>query len=227
MVARRALSLLIIAASGAWAQAQEPAVDTPPHVRISLSDRRLWVIAPAGDTLFSASVAVGSGRVMQGDGREWHFATPVGETSVSQKQVAPLWVPPDWHYIEVASRHGLDVRALRSGQDIRLSDGRFLTVRAGEVGIMDRRSVFTPLPVDEEIVFDGTLFIPPFGTANRKVPGVLGPYRLLLANGVGLHGTNVKDSIGKAVTHGCIRLHDEDIAWLYDRVPLGARVVIY
>ena len=56
---------------------------------------------------------------------------------------------------------------------------------------------------------------------------VLGPYRLLLRNGVGLHGTNVPESIGKAVTHGCIRLSDADITWLYENVPVGARVVIY
>ena len=59
------------------------------------------------------------------------------------------------------------------------------------------------------------------------VPGVLGPYRLLLANGVGLHGTNVQESIGQAVTHGCIRLTDDDITWLFENVPVRARVVIY
>ena len=32
------------------------------------------------------------------------------------------------------------------------------------------------------------------------------------------HGTPFKDSIGKAVTHGCIRLSDEDITWLYQHV---------
>jgi lipoprotein-anchoring transpeptidase ErfK/SrfK len=52
-------------------------------------------------------------------------------------------------------------------------------------------------------------------------------YRLLLANGVGLHGTPDKESIGRAATHGCIRLFDEDIAWLYEHVQVGARVLIF
>jgi lipoprotein-anchoring transpeptidase ErfK/SrfK len=29
------------------------------------------------------------------------------------------------------------------------------------------------------------------------------------------------------VTHGCIRLYDEDIEWLYERVPVGTAVYIY
>ena len=75
--------------------------------------------------------------------------------------------------------------------------------------------------------FDGTLFIPPFGTEERRVAGTLGEFRLLLANGVGLHGTDAPDSIGKGVTHGCIRLRDEAIAWLYANIPIGTRVVIH
>jgi lipoprotein-anchoring transpeptidase ErfK/SrfK len=41
-----------------------------------------------------------------------------------------------------------------------------------------------------------------------------------------LHGTYEQDSIGKAVSSGCIRLFQQDIIDLYDRVPLGTRVVV-
>jgi lipoprotein-anchoring transpeptidase ErfK/SrfK len=41
-----------------------------------------------------------------------------------------------------------------------------------------------------------------------------------------LHGTNEQDSIGKAVSSGCIRLLNQDIIDLYQRVPLGTRVVV-
>ena len=40
-------------------------------------------------------------------------------------------------------------------------------------------------------------------------------------------GTPYKKSIGMAATHGCIRLNDEDIEWLYDHVPVGTKVYIY
>lgn len=41
-----------------------------------------------------------------------------------------------------------------------------------------------------------------------------------------LHGTNQPWSIGHAVSSGCIRLLDQDIIDLYQRVPKGARVVV-
>lgn len=40
--------------------------------------------------------------------------------------------------------------------------------------------------------------------------------------GVGIHGTNAPASIYHLQTHGCIRLHPEDIRTLFDRVPVGA-----
>jgi L,D-transpeptidase ErfK/SrfK len=39
--------------------------------------------------------------------------------------------------------------------------------------------------------------------------------------GVGVHGTNVPTSIYRFTTHGCIRLHPEDVANLFDRVQVG------
>ena len=41
-----------------------------------------------------------------------------------------------------------------------------------------------------------------------------------------LHGTNEPWSIGQAVSSGCIRLLNEDIIHLYDRVPVGTPVLI-
>ncbi len=40
----------------------------------------------------------------------------------------------------------------------------------------------------------------------------------------GLHGTNVRWSIGRIATHGCVRLYEEDIVRLYDRVREGTRL---
>ena len=41
-----------------------------------------------------------------------------------------------------------------------------------------------------------------------------------------IHGTNDPTTIGKHVSSGCIRLTNEDVADLYERVPVGARIVV-
>lgn len=42
----------------------------------------------------------------------------------------------------------------------------------------------------------------------------------------GVHGNNDPASIGTYVSSGCIRMRNEDIIWLYERVPLGTSVEI-
>ena len=196
-------------------------------IRISIAVRQLWVIGSGGDTLLTASIAVGSGRTLTSDEKSWTFETPTGETRVVVKQENPVWVPPDWHYIELARKYGFRLARLPLDTPVALSAGRTLLVRSFRIGVLDRDSVFQLLDPGEEVVFDSTVFIPPFGTEQRRVAGTLGKHRLILANGLGLHGTPESDSIGRAVTHGCIRLRDEAIAWLYENVPLGTKVVVY
>jgi lipoprotein-anchoring transpeptidase ErfK/SrfK len=41
-----------------------------------------------------------------------------------------------------------------------------------------------------------------------------------------IHGTTVPSSIGKAVSSGCIRMLNADVADLYERVPVGTEVVV-
>jgi lipoprotein-anchoring transpeptidase ErfK/SrfK len=41
-----------------------------------------------------------------------------------------------------------------------------------------------------------------------------------------LHGTNEPESIGHAVSSGCIRLFNHDIVDLYGRVPVGTSVTV-
>lgn len=203
----------------------EPEATDPPSIVISVERRLLWVVL-GEDTLLTAPVAVGSGRSLSTEGKRWTFATPRGEASVIAKETDPLWIPPDWHYIELARKLGLRTAQLRRGQSVALSDGGRLVVRGDVVGVVSADSLFAELPRDEEIIFDGVLYTPPFGTRNRRIEGALGPYRLRLSNGVGLHGTPYRETIGEAVTHGCIRMYDDDIAWLYEHIPVGARVVI-
>jgi len=41
-----------------------------------------------------------------------------------------------------------------------------------------------------------------------------------------IHGTNNRGSVGRFVSHGCIRMFNEDIMDLYERVSLGTNVVV-
>ncbi|MEZ5871768.1 MAG: L,D-transpeptidase [Nitratireductor sp.] len=41
-----------------------------------------------------------------------------------------------------------------------------------------------------------------------------------------IHGTNQPWSIGKAVSSGCIRMRNEDVIDLYERVKIGTRVIV-
>jgi lipoprotein-anchoring transpeptidase ErfK/SrfK len=41
-----------------------------------------------------------------------------------------------------------------------------------------------------------------------------------------IHGSNEPWTIGQAVSSGCIRLTNDDIVHLYDRVKVGAKVVV-
>jgi hypothetical protein len=55
----------------------------------------------------------------------------------------------------------------------------------------------------------------------------LGARALYLGNtAYRIHGTNAPQSIGKHVSSGCIRLRNEDVTDLYDRVGVGTKVVV-
>jgi lipoprotein-anchoring transpeptidase ErfK/SrfK len=41
-----------------------------------------------------------------------------------------------------------------------------------------------------------------------------------------IHGTNEPEKIGQAVSSGCIRMLNDDVVDLYDRVPIGSKVIV-
>ena len=180
------------------------------------------------DTLRTAPVATAMNASLEYGGRVWRFETPRGVRKVQGKDKDPVWTPPEWHFAEVALEHNLKLASLQRGRTVRLKDGTRLLTQGDEVGIIRPGSKeFQPMILDEHIVFDNTLFIPPGGTKHRQIAGELGHFRLDLGNGYLLHGTPYAKSIGAAVTHGCVRLRDEDIEWLYENVPVGTKVYIY
>ncbi|MDP2336350.1 MAG: L,D-transpeptidase [Bacteroidota bacterium] len=69
--------------------------------------------------------------------------------------------------------------------------------------------------------------IPPPGDASRYEKGTLGKYKLVLGDGYMIHGTIYKRFMGQNVTHGCIRLLDDDLEVVYKTMEVGSKVYIY
>ena len=144
------------------------------RIVISLNDRQLWALI-GSDTLLRAPVAVSTDETLEYAGRTWRFETPRGVRTIIGKRENPVWIPPEWHYAEVAREHSLKLEVMKPGKTM-LSDGRALEVRNGEVGVVDQSGEFALLPTDEEIIFDSTLFVPPVGSVNRRIEGELGAH---------------------------------------------------
>lgn len=79
---------------------------------------------------------------------------------------------------------------------------------------------------DWAFVEDG-LPVPPPDHHSRYERGVLGDYALTLGDGYMIHGTLYQRFIGLPVTHGCIRMLDDDLEVVFKTLPSGAKVFIY
>jgi lipoprotein-anchoring transpeptidase ErfK/SrfK len=199
-----------------------------PYLVVSMADHMLW-FKQGKDVLFEAPVATGSGKELVSGGSQWRFETPRGRLMVQEKEEDPAWVPPDWHYMEIANKKGLGVVRLGSGQAISTGDG-VITTKNGEVvrRYSDGRTVSLGGGTEgREIIAGGNIIIPPYGTTARRYLGVLGTRRLKMGDGYAIHGTNAPASIGRSVSHGCVRMRNEDIERLYPMVPVGTPVYIY
>ncbi len=222
-----------VAASERMLSAAEGAPEPPhdrPYLVISLEERHLWY-KQRGAVLFTTQVATGSGKTMvkEGGASVWKFETPRGRLVVQSKEEAPMWAPPDWHYVEQSRKRGLGLARLEIGQSLRAADGSVITVEGSDVVrvLPDGRRNVLQASDGREIVVDGKILEPPLGTAQRRYPGVLGTHRLNMGDGYAMHGTNQPQTVGRAVSHGCVRLRNEDIAKLYAMVEVGTPVYIY
>lgn len=105
--------------------------------------------------------------------RHWIFKTPKGQFWIQQKITSPLWIRPDWSFVEEG------------------------------------------LP------------IPPANDESRYEYGVLGDYAMGLGDGYLIHGTIYKRFLGMPVTHGCVRLNDDDLEAIYNTLNIGSKVFIF
>ena len=201
-----------------------------PYIVVSIEERQLWY-KRGNEILFNTQVATGSGKtlVASGGAKRYKFDTPRGRLKVQAKEVDPAWVPPDWHFQEQAIKRGLGLARMDRSTVIPAGGGSVVRVQGSEIVRVTPDGHATPMEASDgrEIVVNGNIIIPPFGTNQRRYKGVLGTRRLVLGDGYALHGTNVPSSIGQAVSHGCVRLRNEDIEKLYEMVDVGTPVYIY
>jgi lipoprotein-anchoring transpeptidase ErfK/SrfK len=190
--------------------------DTDFVITVATSENKVYA-RRNGELVFEAVCSTGKGTTLRAGGRTMVFRTPIGRFRVRSKETDPVWVPPDWHYIEEARKHGLDVVHLERGKSV-----AGLYVRGNDV-----YSGGYALPAGELIVRGGAVIIPPIGTRQRQFDGVLGTHRLNLGDGYALHGTQAVSQLGRSVSHGCVRLHNDDIARLYEMADVGDEVIIY
>lgn len=78
----------------------EPLVEVDvPYVLVHLATNRVHLI-DGGESLWSAPAATGNGFRLAGAGKRWTFTTPKGLFRVRRKEKDPVWIAPDWHFVE-------------------------------------------------------------------------------------------------------------------------------
>ncbi|MEY4706230.1 MAG: hypothetical protein RL042_2435 [Nitrospirota bacterium] len=147
---------------------------TQPYILVDTARNHLYV-KRKDQVLLDALASTGSGTILDkpGDSKgQWIFDTPRGEFTVQSRLTHPVWVKPDWAFIE----EGLKV---------------------------------------------------PKSPADRLEPGVLGEYALGFGKGYFIHGTLYTRLLGKNVTHGCVRLNDDDLKSVYRLAKVGTPIMIF
>lgn len=127
-----------------------------------------------GRPAIQAVCSTGSGRALVDPvgKRRWVFDTPRGEFFIKAKHADPVWIKPDWAFLEIGD----------------------------------------PLPKSLE---------------DRLAPAELGAYAMDLGDGYLIHGTLYTRALGLSITHGCVRLGDDDLDAVYHKVRIGTPVYIY
>ncbi len=216
-------------------------------ITVSIAENKVYMRRD-GEVVFEAACSTGSGTTLVDQGRTMVFNTPVGKFKILSKEENPKWVPPDWHYIEEARKRGTRTVKLGYGQAIDADTGgpaqptsgggvwswlgessgsrRVMKVRNNTV-VIEENGRDRELPHGEMIYAGGAVVIPPVGVPQRRFDKVLGTHRLNLGDGYALHGTQQVAQLGRSVSHGCVRLRNEDIERLHAMANVGDQVVIY
>lgn len=90
-----------------------------------------------------------------------------------------------------------------------------------------QRKVKDPVWTKPDWAFIEEGFEPPKDFSQRVDRLSLGDFALYLGDGYIIHGTLFQTLLGQGVTHGCVRLGDKDLEYVYQTIPVGARVYLY
>ena len=74
-----------------------------PYVLVHLATNRVYLIEGTA-SLWSAPAGTGTGFRLAGSGKRWTFTTPRGLFRVRRKEKDPIWIAPDWYYVEKGLR---------------------------------------------------------------------------------------------------------------------------
>ncbi len=119
---------------------------------------------------------------------------------------------------------------------ISTGSGRKLEVQGGRKWIFATpKGVFTILRKEANPIWykpdwafvEDNLPVPPPDSRTRLARGMLGKYALSIGDSYKIHGTPFRNLLGRSVSHGCIRVGDEDMERLYALVSEGTTVYIY
>ncbi len=222
--------------------------DTEQTIVVSTAENRLRV-RRRGHVIFEAICSTGKGTTLEIEGRKMVFDTPTGRFRIQSKEENPVWVPPDWHFVEEARKKHLEVVRMAPGQAIDDETGnpvpaeppsgiwswfssrdrprRMLRVRQNTIVEVASDGSERELPQGELIRAGKAIVVPPHGTRQRRFGKTLGHYRLNIGSGYGIHGTLATSQLGRSASHGCVRLSDADIERLFKMAKVGDQVLIY
>jgi membrane protein len=70
-----------------------------PYVVVHIAENRVLVMEGT-EVVWSSPAGTGHGFELEGQGLEWTFTTPIGMFRVLRKEKDPVWIAPDWYYVQ-------------------------------------------------------------------------------------------------------------------------------
>ncbi len=111
---------------------------------------------------------------------------------------------------------------------LQTAEGRSWTFKTprGKFEIQGKRTNPSWHKPDWAFIEEG-LPVPQKDSPLRWEPYVLGDYALDLGDSYMIHGTIYKRQLGMPVTHGCVRMNDEDLEAVFRTLNIGSKVYIF
>lgn len=150
---------------------------------------------------------------------------------------------PSWYRVQLPVRpnglvgyvkaDGVELKVVQSRIEIDLSKRRLELFEDGEQVLEATIAIgspITPTPTGEYYVNQRLIAPDPWGPFGPAAIGIsaFSPVLRDWAQGgpIAIHGTNDPSSIGEAISHGCIRVRNETLLRLFERVHAGTPVSI-